>query len=145
MLPWLLEAKATLTYEDHCLNSEPITTLCNLESSHTKTSIYCIKMIPRKWQCCCCCLVIKSCPAFSDPMDCSIPGSMEFSRQEYWSGSPFLSPGDLPDSRIEPTSPALVGGFFTIWVTSEQHSAIPVIIYINTWVVSLLNHALSNK
>ena len=33
--------------------------------------------------------------------------SMEFSRQEYWSGSPFLSPGDLPDPRIEPRSPAL--------------------------------------
>jgi len=33
--------------------------------------------------------------------------SMEFSRQEYWSGFPFLSPGDLPDSGIEPRSPIL--------------------------------------
>ena len=32
---------------------------------------------------------------------------MEFSRQEYWSGSPFPSPGDLPSPGIEPTSPAL--------------------------------------
>ena len=32
---------------------------------------------------------------------------MEFSRQEYWSGLPFPSPGDLPDPRIEPQSPAL--------------------------------------
>ena len=32
---------------------------------------------------------------------------MEFSRQEYWSGLPFLSPGDLPDPGIEPESPAL--------------------------------------
>ena len=42
--------------------------------------------------------------------------SMEFSRQEYWSGLPFLMPGDLPDPGIEPTSlvsPALVVGFFT--------------------------------
>jgi len=31
---------------------------------------------------------------------------MEFSRQEYWSGLPFLSPEDLPDQRIEPWSPA---------------------------------------
>ena len=30
-----------------------------------------------------------------------------FSRQEYWSGLPFLSPGDLPDPGIEPVSPAL--------------------------------------
>ena len=33
--------------------------------------------------------------------------SMGFSRQEYWSGSPFPSPGDLPDPGIEPGSPAL--------------------------------------
>ena len=32
---------------------------------------------------------------------------MEFSRPEYWSGWPFPSPGDLPDPRIEPGSPAL--------------------------------------
>ena len=38
---------------------------------------------------------------------------MEIPRQEYWSGLPFPSPGDLPDPGIEPTSPALVGGFFT--------------------------------
>ena len=31
---------------------------------------------------------------------------MGFSRQEYWSGLPFLSPGDLPDPGIEPRSPA---------------------------------------
>ena len=35
------------------------------------------------------------------------PLSMEFSRQEYSSGVPFPSPGDLPDPRIEPRSPAL--------------------------------------
>ena len=33
--------------------------------------------------------------------------SMEFSRQEYWSGLPFPSPGHLPDPGIEPGSPAL--------------------------------------
>ena len=37
---------------------------------------------------------------------------MEFSRQEYWSGLPFPSPGDLPDPGIKPVSPALVGGFY---------------------------------
>ena len=35
------------------------------------------------------------------------PLSMQFSRQEYWSGLPFPSPGDLPDPGIEPGSPAL--------------------------------------
>ena len=32
------------------------------------------------------------------------PLSMEFPRQEYWSGLPFPSPGDLPDPGIEPSS-----------------------------------------
>ena len=40
------------------------------------------------------------------------PLSMGFSRPEYWSGLPFPSPGNLPDSGIEPSSPALAGGFF---------------------------------
>ena len=35
------------------------------------------------------------------------PLSMGFSRQEYWSGLPFPSPGDLPDPGIEPGSPTL--------------------------------------
>ena len=35
------------------------------------------------------------------------PPSTGFSRQEYWSGLPFPSPGDLPDPGIEPRSPAL--------------------------------------
>ena len=36
-----------------------------------------------------------------------VPPSMGFSRQGYWSGLPYPSPGDLPDSGIEPGSPAL--------------------------------------
>ena len=39
--------------------------------------------------------------------------SMGFPKQEYWSGLPFPSPGDLPDPGIEPRSPAWAGGFFT--------------------------------
>ena len=56
---------------------------------------------------------------FATPRDCSPPNplSMEFSRQEYWSGLPFPTPGNLPDAGIKPASPpspALAGGFFTI-------------------------------
>ena len=46
---------------------------------------------------------------------CQVPLSVDFSRQEYWSGLAFPSPGDLPDPRIElgsPVSSALAGGFF---------------------------------
>ena len=38
---------------------------------------------------------------------------MDFPRQEYWSGLPFPSPGNLPDPGIEPESPALSARFFT--------------------------------
>ena len=41
------------------------------------------------------------------------PLCMGFYRQEHWGRLPFPSPRDLPDSETEPTSPALVGKFFT--------------------------------
>ena len=47
---------------------------------------------------------------------CQAPLSVEFSRQEYWSGLPCPPPGDLPHPVIEPkslTSPALADWFFT--------------------------------
>ena len=50
------------------------------------------------------------------------PLSMGFSRQGYWSGLPFPSPGDLPNPGIEPgslMSPALADGFFTTSATWE--------------------------
>ena len=58
---------------------------------------------------------------------CHAPLSMGFSRQEYWSGLPFL-PRDLPDPGIEPVSVmslALLGRFFTTsatWETQENWS-----------------------
>ena len=62
-----------------------------------------------------------SCVRLCDPADCSLWASlsMGFSRQESWSGLPFPAPGDLPNPRIEatspasPVSPALAGGFLT--------------------------------
>ena len=57
-------------------------------------------------------LVTKSCPTLvtSWTVACQAPLSMGFSRQEYWSGLPFPAPGDLPNPRIEPRSPALQEG-----------------------------------
>ena len=40
-------------------------------------------------------------------IDCQAPLFMRFSRQEYWSGLPFPSPGDLPHPGIKPRIPAL--------------------------------------
>ena len=52
---------------------------------------------------------------FENPWNaaCQAPLSMEFSRQEYWSGLPLPPPVDLPNPRTTPTSPALVGRLFT--------------------------------
>ena len=54
-------------------------------------------------------LVAKSCLTLATPWTVAhqAPLSMGFSRQKYWSGLPFPSPGDLPDLGIEPRSPAL--------------------------------------
>ena len=54
--------------------------------------------------------VVQSSPTLCDPwtnVAHQAPPSMGFSRQEYWSGLPFPSPGDLPDPGIEPRSPTL--------------------------------------
>ena len=63
-------------------------------------------------------LVVKSCWTLATPWTVAFqaPLSMGFFRQEYWSGLPFPSPGDLPDPGIKPVflvSPALAGRFFT--------------------------------
>ena len=44
---------------------------------------------------------------------CQTPLSVGFARQEYWSGLPLPSLGELPNPGIEPTSPALAGELFT--------------------------------
>ena len=67
---------------------------------------------------------LQSYPILCVPRDCSPPGSSVhgFSKQEYWSGLPRPSPGDLPDLGIKPmslTSPALARGFITTSATWE--------------------------
>ena len=59
---------------------------------------------------CCACFATPWIVAHQPPL------STEFSRQEYWTGLPFPTPGDLPDPGTEPASlapPALAGRFFS--------------------------------
>ena len=60
-------------------------------------------------------LVAKWCLTFVTPwtMARQAPPSMGFSRQEYWSGLPFPSPGDFPNPGSEPRSPALPDDLLT--------------------------------
>ena len=57
----------------------------------------------------CTCMHVQSCLTLCNPMDCSPAGSSVHGilQQEYWSGLPFPSPGDLPDPGIESRFPAL--------------------------------------
>ena len=71
--------------------------------------------------------LLQSCLILCNPrtVACQAPLSMGFSKQEYWSGFPFSSPGDLLNPGIEPTSlisPALAGKFFTtsaVWEAQQ--------------------------
>ena len=59
-------------------------------------------------------LFAQLCPTLCDPGDCiarQAPLSVGFSRQEYWTGLPFPSPGDLPNPGVELRSPALQADF----------------------------------
>ena len=67
---------------------------------------------------------------------------MGFTGQEYWSGLPFPSPGDLPDPGIEPESlksPTLTGGFLTTKTTWEALGGewIHVYVWLNPFAVHL--------
>ena len=67
-------------------------------------------------------LVTKSCPTLWGPVDCACqaPLSMRFPSQEYWSGLPCPSSGDLPNPEMESTSPELAGGFFLLLTHQES-------------------------
>ena len=82
------------------------------------SNIYQVHTVVKGSQC------AQSCPTLRphrlQPHQASL--SMEFSRQEYWIGLPFPTPGDRPNPGMEavsPASPALTGGFFTTSATRE--------------------------
>ena len=80
-----------------------------------------------------------------DSLKPQAPLSMEFFRQEYWSGLPFPPPGDLPDPGIEPVSPSaseLAGGFFTteppgtLYILPKNHETV----HLSKWILCYLNY-----
>ena len=73
------------------------------------------------------CVVTKVCPILLRPhglLPARLLCPWGFSRQEYWSGLPFPSPGDLPNPGIESQSPARAGGFFTSESLGKPNSAV---------------------
>ena len=66
--------------------------------------------------------LLQSCPTLWNPIVWTVACQVPLSRQEYWSGLPCPSGGDLSDPGIEPAfllSPALADSFFTTTATWE--------------------------
>ena len=102
---WRLNAEDTLT---HCLEWTWHREWASQERPSKSGSENCsLKSL--------CCLVTQSNQTLCDPKDSRLPGSSVhgFPRQEYWSGLPFPSPGDLLDPGVKSMSTALTGVFFT--------------------------------
>ena len=91
---WLIHATTQLTFR------------CKRLSDRRLNQMTASSMTPLVY-CCCCCLVAL-CQLSVTPwtVDHQAPLSIKFSSQEYWTGLPFPSPGDLPDPEIEQASPA---------------------------------------
>ena len=67
---------------------------------------------------------------------------MGFSRQEYWSGLPFLPQGDLPDPEIEPEFPAPAGRFFITEQSGKPKCRVGLIV---PWKSQKLNLKVAGK
>ena len=107
--PGLLEALAvTAVHRDPGLLSKWDRIACNFQSILSILALNYI-FIKLSASCVCVCVCAQSHPACCDSQDYStqVPLCMEFSRQEYWSGLPFPSSGNLPDPGIKPASPTL--------------------------------------
>ena len=98
VLPWNTATRGFCEFLNHCLNVPtpgPLHMLLALSGMQS----------PWKWKCC----LLGGVWLFATPWTVArqAPLSMKLSRQEYWSGLSFPSPGDLPDPGIKPRSPAL--------------------------------------
>ena len=90
----------------------------------------------------CSCSVAQSFLTLSTPwaIACQSPLSMGFSRQEYWGGLPFPSPGDLSDPGIEPRSPAMQADSLTTELWGKPNYMVDNLIYwdcINVYLSSI--------
>ena len=100
--------------------------LCLLLMSHSKVYSFFIYILNILVSVCVCAQSLSRVQLFATPWTVAhqAPLSMEFSRQDYWSGLPLPTPGDPPGSGIRPASlavAALAGGFFTTPPPGKPH------------------------
>ena len=107
------------------VNSQPLDQGLLVVSYKAKHTFCClVRHFPTLRNVCVCMCVLSRARLFATPWTVArqAPLSVGFSRQEYWNGLPFPSPGNLPDPGIKsvsPSSPALAGRFFTTNTTWE--------------------------
>ena len=118
LLDWLGESPPAGTPGAH-RSAKPGSALLiasgSLSLSGSQSSLLASGGIPRASVCVCIPVQSLNCVGlFTTPRTVArrAPLSMGFSRQEYWSGLPFPTPGALPFSEMKPASPALASGFF---------------------------------
>ena len=87
-----------------------------------------------------CVLVTWSCLSLCDPMDWSLPGSMKFSRQEYWSELPFPSPGNFP---TQGSNPGLLHCRHFLYHLSHQGSPLAMYICIYNYLYITCSHTVT--
>ena len=110
--------------------------VCNAGVYHMFISVYlCMYMAVYTCMCVCvyvCVLVAQSCWLFvtSWTVAHQTPLSVDFSRQEYWSGLLFPSPGDLPDLGIEPGFPALQADSLLFEPPRKPHMCLNVLVIV---------------
>ena len=104
--------QGSLLSEPVLISSLSCSALCNFSvcPPHSRVKIFCV------------CQLLSRVRLFETPWTVAhqAPLSMEFSRQEYWSGLPCPSPGDLPDLRIEPRSSTLQADSFLQCLTTWE-------------------------
>ena len=89
-----------------------------------------------------CCWIAKSCPTLLRPhklQPTRLLSLQDIFRQEYWSGLPFPSPGDLPNPEMEPMSLTLAGKFF---ITVPPRKPDFIYMYVLCWVISVVSNSL---
>ena len=116
------------TYKETCTYiHKDVIHILTPRNIHIKMSIY-ICMYEVKWS-----RSVVSDSATPWTIAHQVPPSMGFSRQEYWSGLPFPSPGDLPDLGIEPWSPTLQADALTSEPPGKPYMYILIYIYLQRY------------
>ena len=100
------EIESTKTETPNVAATSFVSTNSTIVLSHLKPFELALTFLLLGLDCCCCSIAHVQLFATLWTVAHQAPLSMEFFRQEYWSGLPFPPPGDLPDPEIKPISPA---------------------------------------